>query len=854
MQDLGTHSRSGSCTRNASLLFVWLACVPALAIAAPEKLPTIAEKTAGFEKRSGLLDFYVDRNTGTVWLELPPPGAAGEIGQYLYFEGLRTGLGSNPVGLDRSQLGDTRLVRLREVGGRVLLEQLNTRYRALSGDAAERQAAEQSFATSVLWAGKLAARGPGGRLLVDFTTFLVRDAHGIVRALETSEQGSYSLDADRSTVDLDACLAFPENVVFEALLTFKGSKPGSEVRATAPEPEAITLVLNHSLLKLPEPGYAPRDFDPRIGCYPLVFADYAAPLDEPIEKRWISRHRLEKVDPTAARSRVKKPIVFYVDRGVPEPVRSALIEGAGWWSAAFEAAGFIDAFRVELLPEGAHPLDARYSVINWVHRATRGWSYGWGVVDPRTGEFVKGHVLLGSLRVRQDRLLFEGLVGTANTGSGGPDDPIQLALARIRQLAAHEVGHALGVAHNFAASSYGRESVMDYPAPLVRITPQGDLDVSQAYDVGVGAWDIHTIRYAYTQFAPGTDEKAGLDAIVRDGIEHGLHFISDEDARPPGAAQPRGNLWDNSDTPEAELAHVLDVRRIALDRFGPNNLPAGSPLALLEEVLVPVYYMHRYALDACVKVVGGVEYAYAVRGDGQPGATPLAADRQRVALDALVECLQPAQLDLPENVVRTLLPRPFGYDRNREQFATATYPTFDALGVAQTAASMVVEGLLQRERCARLVDQHRRDPSLPGLETVLERLRDVVFEQDLPGTSRLDEIQRGAQRALVDALLDLAADVDATARVRGSVESTLRQLRHDLDRKSGDPAQRAHEALLVADLDRHFGRGLEAEATAGAEPLPPGSPIGGRPERASPDPPAGILSGCSWDTRLREAP
>lgn len=824
-----------------------LSGILACRLAAAESLPRVEEKTKGLEKHTGLLDFYLDRDAGNVWLALPAPGAGGEIGEFLYFEALRTGLGSNPVGLDRSQLGETRVVRLREVGGRVLIEQVNTRYRAVTPDLAEQQATRESFATSVLWAGKIAARGPDGELLVDVTTFLVRDAHGVAQTLASANQGSFSLDADRSLVDLDACLAFPENLVFEVLLTFKSSEPGGEVRATAPDPEGFTLTLHHSLLRLPDDGYRPRDFDPRIGCYPLLFADYAVPLESPLERRFLMRHRLEKVDPGAARSPVKKPIVYYVDRGVPEPVRSALLEGARWWAEAFEAAGFVDAFRVELLPEGAHPLDARYNVINWVHRATRGWSYGWGVVDPRTGEFIKGHVLLGSLRVRQDRLLFEGLAGTERTGTGTPDDPIQLALARIRQLAAHEVGHTLGLAHNFAASSYGRESVMDYPAPLVGIV-DGKLDFSQAYDTGIGEWDKHTIRYAYSEFPPGSDERAELEKIVEEGLARGLHFLSDADARPAGAAQPRANLWDNGDIPEAELVHLLEVRRIALGRFGVDNIAPGQPLALLEEVLAPVYFMHRYALDAVGKVVGGVEYSYALRGDGQAPAMPIDADRQRQAIDGILQCLQPAVLDIPESVLALLLPRPFGYEQNREQFASTTSPVFDALGAAETAAGMAARALLQRERCARLVDQHRRDPRLPGLEEVLDRLCGAVFDRQLPG-GRQDALKRASQRAVVDALLELARDPGASAVVRAGLEGRLQELHEDLQRRrTSQPEQRAHELLLLADLERHLGRQVDAELAPPAPPPPPGSPIGmsatHRPAWMSGLP--GTLSGCSW--------
>ncbi len=816
-----------------------------------EPLPAISEKIEGLEKRSGLLDMYVDTARGKVWLRLPPPArGTNEIGRYLYFEALVRGLGSNPVGLDRNQLGATRLIALRRVGGRVLVEHLNTRYRALSGDPAEAQATSESFATSVLWAGDVAAADADGSTLVDFTSFLLLDAHNVVSTLKSAGQGSWSLDGSRSVVDIERCLAFPKNLTFESLLTFSSSDPGGEVRATAPTPQAITLALHHTIIQLPEPGYRPRPFDPRVGCFAIEFADYAAPLDAPLEKRWIMRHRLEKVDPRAARSRVKEPIVYYVDRGVPEPVRSALLDGARWWAAAFDAAGFTDAFRVELLPADAHPMDVRYNVINWVHRATRGWSYGWGIADPRTGEFIKGHVLLGSLRVRQDRLLFEGLAGTEKTGTGAADDPVQLALARIRQLSAHEVGHTLGITHNFAASTYGRASVMDYPAPLVTVRDDGTLDFSQAYSVGVGAWDVQAIRYGYTEFPSEADEEAGLEAIVREGLDSGLHFVTDADARPAGAAQPRGNLWDNGTQAEEELARLMRVRRVALSRFGAHNIAEGQPLALLEEVLAPVYFMHRYQLDAAAKVVAGVDYRYAVNGDGQPPARMIDAARQRRALRALLDCTRPEALDLPENVLALLVPRPFGYGPSREQLNSATRPTFDALGAATTAADLALRNLLQPQRCARLVDQSRRDSNQLSLEDVLNAVREHIFESGSGEARRLAEIRRAVQRAALEAVIALAADPESTPAVRARAEWALADLQQELQRTSGgDDVASAHAASLASELARFLERPGDGTPPASALEPPPGSPIGLAPNGPIRDALHGAApqwSACAW--------
>ncbi|HEX9945598.1 MAG TPA: zinc-dependent metalloprotease [Thermoanaerobaculia bacterium] len=818
---------------------------PAAAAEAPAALPAIAKATAGMAKRAGLLTFYLDRQKGKVWLEVPPAtGRGGEVASYLYQEGLLTGLGSNPVGLDRGQLGDTRIITLRRVGGRVLVEQPNLRFRALSENPAERQTVRESFATSILWAGEITALGPGGRALVDFTPFLVRDAHDIVARLKNTGQGSWSLDAGRSVVDPESCLAFPENLEFEALLTYQSAEPGPLVREMAPAAGSMTLVQHHSLLRLPDPGYKPRRFDPRSGSFAVDFVNYAAPLSEPIATRYLVRHRLEKVDPTAARSRVKEPIVYYVDSGAPEPVRSALVEGAAWWKEAFDKAGFIDAFQVKLLPAGAHPLDARYNVVQWVHRSARGWSYGGGVTDPRTGEMIKGHVTLGSLRVRQDRLIFEGLAGTEKTGTGAPDDPVQLSLARIRQLAAHEVGHSLGLSHNFAASTYGRASVMDYPAPLVGITPNGKLDFSKTYAVGVGEWDVQAIRFAYSEFPPGADERAALNAIIQENLSRGLIFLTDEDARPEGSASPLAHLWDNGPDAAEGLKHALAVRRIGLAGFGEHNIAPGQPLALLNEVLVPLYFHHRYQLEAASKLVGGLRYTYALRGDGQPASQPVDGPAQRKALAAMLEVLSPESLDLPEPVIALLLPRPAEYRPNPEMFAGLTGPTFDPLSAAATAADMSVRLLLRPERAARLVDFHRRDPSLPGLEVVLKELEDKAFGGG-SGPGRLAEIRRAVQWVVVRRLIELSSDPQASPGVRARVDEELRTLAGRLVRHGSDPfEERAHLAFLSGEIQRYLDRRAQEDPTKSPEPPPPppGQPIG------LPDPSFldGLDEGCSW--------
>ena len=783
----------------------------------------VAEATTGMEKVEGPVTVFLDQKAEKIWLELPPPDATGFITELLYTNGLMTGLGSNPVGLDRGKLGRTQLVRLRRVGQRLLIEQPNLSYRAITNNPDEARAVRDSFATSVLWAGKITAEDPDGRALVDFTSFVVRDAHGIAGTLKRSGQGSFSLDSNRSVIRYSDCLGFPNNLELEALLTFSGKEPGRHVRSTTPTADSVTLTQHHSFVTPPDDGYRPRVLDPRAGSFGVSYLDYAVPLDVSMDQRWIVRHRLEKTDPSAAVSTVVEPIVYYVDSGAPEPIRSALIEGASWWAKAFEEAGFVDAFRVEVLPPNAHPLDIRYNVIQWVHRSTRGWSYGGGVSDPRTGEMLKGHVSLGSLRVRQDIRIFEGLLGTEGTGSGAADDPVELALARIRQLSAHEVGHTLGFAHNFTASTYGRASVMDYPAPWV-VAEEGSLNTSKAYGVGVGAWDHYTVKYAYSEFAPNANEAELLDAIVDSGIEEGLRFASDGDSRAPGSAHPLANLWDNGSDAVEELANVLEVRRIALERFDASRIAEGQPLSTLQETLAPIYFYHRYQVEAAARALGGVDYSYALRGDSHQDATVVAPEKQWEALDLLLTAISPEALDIPESVLADLLPRPFGVGYNRELFNSRTSPTFDPLGAATSGADLVLQFVLQPERMARIVDFNRRDDTMPSLEAILDRVLTSAFAE--AGLEpRHAEIKRAVQGVLVSHLLDLVSSEATSPEVRSRLFGALEGLHEELDSTSS--ANRDHRQLLRAHVG-HYLKDPTASVSAQGSPLelPPGSPIG----------------------------
>ncbi|MBK9690957.1 MAG: zinc-dependent metalloprotease [Gemmatimonadetes bacterium] len=809
--------------RNRLLLaFAGLLAVTPVA-AQTAALPTIEEKTAGMRRLDGFLPVYWDERGGRLWLEVP---LADE--ELIFIASRATGMGSNDIGLDRSQVGEGKIVRFDRVGPKLLLVQPNYAYRADSPDSAEQRAVRESFAQSVLW-GFTVAAATGGRSLVDATDFVLADLTGVAEVLRASGQGSYAPDASRGAPYLSNTRVFPRNTEIEATLTFTGGPPGAWTRGVTPTPAAITLRQHLSFVALPEPGYRPRANDPGAGYFGVEYADYASPIGEPLAQRLIIRHRLQKKDPAAALSDPVRPIVYYLDRGAPEPVRSALLDGARWWSHAFEALGYRDAFRVELLPEGADPMDVRYNVIQWVHRATRGWSYGGAVVDPRTGEVIKAAVQLGSLRVRQDYLLAEGLLDPYVTGTEDPVAPLGMALARLRQLAAHEVGHSLGLAHNYIASTQGRASVMDYPHPLVRLAPDGGLTLDSAYAVGLGAWDSVAIAYGYMDPPARGPERELLAGVLREARARGLTFLTDGDARPAGSVHPEAHLWDNGVDAAAELTRVMDVRRVALTRFGETAIRAGRPWATLEEVLVPVYLHHRYQLEATVKLVGGQWYSYAARGDGQVPRRPVPAADQKRALTALLRTLTPAELTLPRPVLAVLPPRPNLWDPHRELFRRTTGLAFDPVAPAMAAADLTVALLFDTERAARLVLQPALEPGAPGLAEVLKAVVSAAFGPT-PRDPYEAEVARGVRYVVADRLVRLAAAADlpqARAIALAEVEALQRRMEALRARPSVSAADRAQALALAGDLRRFLEhpRGPADTAPAPLAP-PPGSPIG----------------------------
>ena len=780
------------------------------------RVPTIAEKVAEAEAMPGFFPLYWDERAGKLWLEI-----SGWQREFLYQSGLAAGVGSNDIGLDRGQLGPTRIVRFERIGPKVLLIQANLEYRAGTDSLHEQRAVRESFAESALWGFTIAAQ-TNDRVLVDATEFFLRDAHELPAALKRTNQGAFHLDASRSALALDRTKSFPRNTEVEATLTFVGDDPGEWVRQVTPTPTAITVREHHSFVELPGPGFKPRPHDPRSSFFAISYQDYATPIDAPIVQRLTARHRLQKRDPSAAISEPVTPIVYYLDRGAPEPIRSALLDGARWWSAAFEAAGFRNAFRVELMPEGADPMDVRYNVIQWVHRATRGWSYGATVTDPRTGEIIQGHVTLGSLRVRQDYLIAEALL--APHGRDTPaTQPEELALARLRQLAAHEVGHTLGLMHNYTASTVGRASVMDYPPPIVTLD-HGTLDASAAYATGIGAWDKIAITWGYREYPAGADERAEGDRLLLEAFAGGQRFLTDQDARPNGSASSLAHLWDAGGNAVDELGRIMRVRAAALARFGEANIREGAPLATLEDALVPLYMLHRYQVEAASKLIGGVDYTFALRGDGQVPVRPVAPAEQRRALAAVLATLSPDALALPDALLAMLPPRPPDWPRGREHWKVRTSPVFDALAPAEAAAHQTLRFLFAPERAARLIEQHARTPASPGLGDVLDAIVDATWKARRPAGLR-GELARVVDQVVLSELIGLSRAAAASPQTRAIASLKLQALKTwAAAARPADPAERAHLAYAAQQITE-LQRDARVIEPAPAEP-PDGPPIG----------------------------
>lgn len=796
-------------------IFLLLLVTPVLVTA--QKLPSIEDKIKGSKKYSGFFNFYWNEDEGKLWLEVSKLNT-----EVLYQTSLPAGLGSNDIGLDRGRLGETKVIKFIKSGKKLLMVQPNYDYRAITEDNNERRAVEQSFAQSTIWGFTVEAQ-TNDTVLVDATDFLLRDAIKVSNTIRSSNQGNFSLDKSRSIIYQQGLKNFPLNTELEASITFANSdgNVGRFVTSVSPSPDAFTVRMHHSFVQLPDNNYKPRVFDPRSGFFNISYFDYSTPVSEPIEKYFVCRHRLQKKDPDAAMSEAVQPIIYYLDNGTPEPIRSALLEGASWWNQAFEAAGYKNAFQVKILPEDADPMDIRYNMINWVHRSTRGWSYGAAVIDPRTGEIIKGNVTLGSLRVRQDYMIAQGLLAPFESGVPADDKMLKMALARLKQLSAHEVGHTLGLMHNYSASTIDRSSVMDYPHPLARINAAGEIDIANAYDDKIGEWDKLSITWGYSDLTPGTNETSALNKILVDGYKKGLRFLTDQDARPAAALSPYAHLWDNGSDAINELKEVMKVRAKALQDFGEKNIRPGMPLAFLEDVLVPVYFYHRYQAEAVTKLVGGMEYNYALRGDGQPITKPIPKEQQLKALNAIIDCLDPKTLLLPETITAIIPPRPAGYNSSRELFNKRTGLAFDALSPAETAADLPLSFLFNAERLSRM-EQYQAKGGL-GVNEMISLLIDKTWKA--PRKTGMEKlIQQQTEQVLLTYLLAASINDRASFQARADVKKALTDLKTYMEAQKKISKDVSYTAHLVLALDR-MNTPADAKPTLHKE-IPPGAPIG----------------------------
>ena len=792
-------------------VYVLLASLALMAVS-PVWAETIASFTKNMQKQAGFIPVYYSSEDDKVYLQIEA------LDEPLLFQSsLPHGVGSNDIGLDRGQLGATRLVQFERYGNKLLLKQLNTEYRASADNPAERASIDEAFADSVI-AGFTIAASDDDSVLIDYTSQLLSDIHGVAERLKGRQQGSFKADPQRSGVYLPRTKAFPLNTELEALVTFGGKGTGAYLRQVTPDADSVSVHMHHSFIALPDDGYEPREFHPFSGYWKHSWQDYSAPITEPLEQAYIRRHRLAKKDPSAPVSEAVEPIVYYLDPGIPEPVMSALRDGASWWDQAFAAAGYKNAFQVKVLPEGADPMDVRYNVINWVHRATRGWSYGSSVVDPRTGEIIKGHVTLGSLRVRQDYLIALGLTSPFTGDSEATEEQKEMALARIRQLSAHEVGHTLGIAHNFAASENGRESVMDYPHPKIEIKGS-QLSLANAYDSGMGEWDNYVIAYGYQDFAETTDSAEALQAMVVEAREAGLKYKSDADARASRHGSSDGHMWDNGANPLAEYDHLLKVRDIALANMGLNTIASGNSLSSLENALVPVYLLHRYQLEAVAKQVGGVHYFYENKGDlDKPmGVKLVPSETQVEAMMRLIDASSAEVLKMPQRLLSLITPPTFAEAETREQFNGRLGRVFDPISAAESAAAFSLELLLHPERLNRLAYQHSRQTSIPGVDDLIRKIFSVHFyRQPEPSDNLVARLQMVALQSVISSLQN-----DATSpEVKLAITAELMTLTEWLEDEDEVPGYRALEHYL----DHYLETG-DWQMDFKVKPLPPGSPI-----------------------------
>ncbi|PWG04822.1 zinc-dependent metalloprotease [Polaribacter aquimarinus] len=768
-------------------------------------------------KYNGYFTFYYDSSSDKIFLQIDKLDS-----EFLYVRSLSEGIGSNDIGLDRGQLGGGVVVHFKKAGNKILMVQPNQDYRAITDNEEEKNSVKEAFAKSILH-GFVIKKEKNGAYLVDATSFFMRDAHGVSRTLARNKQGNYSLDKSRSAFNLKRTRAFLKNVEFDVMLTFKGTPKGYNIRSVTPDASAVTVNQHHSFVELPDDNYKPRKYDPRSGSWQMSYQDYSTPVNESLTKRFIYRHRLEKKNPKAKVSEAKEPIIYYLDRGTPEPVRSALLDGGRWWNQAFEAAGYKNAFQFKMLPEGADMLDVRYNVVQWVHRSTRGWSYGASISDPRTGEIIKGHVSLGSLRIRQDYLIAQALQAPFKNNTVDDDFAMQMAIARIRQLSAHEIGHTLGFAHNFAASTNGRTSVMDYPHPKFTLK-NGKIDFSNAYDNKIGAWDKVTVAYSYQDFPKNVDEDKALNKILVDAYANGLKYLSDSDARPQGSASATAHLWDNGDNIHDELYNILKIRKQAIDNFSTDNIKSNQPYSVLEDVFVPLYFFHRFQTEATTKLIGGLDYSYAVKGGNQTVVKRVSGTTERIALQAVLKTISVDEIAIPKEKLALFPPRAIGYWRTRESFNSKVGVAFDAFSAVETVSEMTLNLLLNPQRLSRLIAHKSLDKRQLGFDELIDELIVKTIKKSHKDRYH-QELQNVINIKVLEQLFYVGTYKNQYKQVNAIVMFKLNEIKEIIQNKKSEGIQKVYDAAMIKMIDGYLKKPTTFKKVS-APKIPDGSPIG----------------------------
>lgn len=795
--------------------------------------------TASMQSRDGFVPVHVDPETGKVFLEVQ------RLNQdFLYVTSMATGLGSGRAfELDRGNTTAQGIVRFERHGPRVFLIRQNSAFTATAGGEAASRNVRESFPVSVLASLPIVEQN-AGRLLVDATDLFLSDVFGVQGSVRRYGLGEVKLDKTRSYVSAEQTKAFPKNSEIRAVLTFSAETPHAELRRHAPDGRSITLEQHHSFVELPTEPLPARVYDPRTANSEATVTDFSEGFADDYRKRYVTRWRLVPKDPVAyLRGELVEPvepIVYYLDPALPEPYRSAYREGTLWWNRTLEAAGFRNALEVRDLPEGADPMDIRYSVIQLTHRTDAGPSVGPAVRDPRTGEVIVAMPRMDSHRSLIDYNIYAGLLPVYDAQGIAPQlNPEEFTKARRRQHAAHEVGHTMGLPHNFMGGADNRSSVMHYPFPLIRVDAQGRLDLADAYRPGPGYSDTVAIRYAYTWFPTPEAEAAGLKAIVEEALERGHRFITGDHAELRGSF-PEATRWVEGRTMFEALDRTMAVRRLMLKHFNEKAIRPGEPMSWLNQRLAHVYLHHRYSVEGVVKNVGGMEFTYALRGDGQVPTRVIPAVDQRRALEMILTVLSPRELAIPEHIPALIPPTPSGYEEPESWYdpalgvalppavgAHATWiespagTALDPFAVARSFAQEVVDNLLHPERVARVVSFHARDSSQLSPDELLTRLVDGTWGATGSRAGADGAYRRAAERAVLDGLFSLATDKRATSESRDAAERHLARLAQSLKGSPGSgAADQAHRSRAVREIGLFLTDGTIPELRTGVFPMP----------------------------------